>query len=150
MSLRGHPHLLLIIWILLSGMAASITAAIIMGAEFRGYLVGNPVFLVTLSTLVAATGIPTRLRSKDFLAIAFALILLASMALVGLLMVDTSTSLAKIAAGPLTSVGAYPSGPDVWFPFGAAFWFASSFCLTIASCFTGTLAARLFPRRKAR
>jgi hypothetical protein len=150
MTLRNHPHFLLIIWILLSGIIAYIAAAIIVGAAFRGYVVGNPVFVATLTTLVAYTGIPPSLERKDFLAVAFALILFASMALAGLLVVGTYASLARILAGPLTSVGVYPLGPDVWFPVGAAFWFASSFCLSIASCFAGTLAARLFQRGKAR
>lgn len=149
MTFHNHPHVSLVVWILLSGAIACVAATIIVGAEFRGYLIGNPVFFATLTTLVASTGVPPRLGQRDFLAIAFTLTLFASMAFVGLLAAETYAPLARILAGPLTNVGAYPRGPDVWFPAGAAVWFASSFCLSIVSCLAGTFAARRLQRRRA-
>jgi hypothetical protein len=150
MTFRAHPHLSLMLWVILSAVAARLSASLIVGSEFRGYLVGNPVFIAVLVSLVAYTRVPARLQRRDVFAVAFTLVLFVSMGLLALFVADTSPSLARFLAGPLTSVGAYPPGPDVWFPTGATIWFVSSFGLSIACCLVGTFAAGRFRARRTR
>lgn len=143
-----HPYLSLLIWMLVAAMAAYLVGVAVEGAEFRNYVVGNPVFVAVLAAIIAGTGTPPRISARHLLVIAATLALMVAMAFVALLMAEGLPGLAKVLAGPLTSIGAYPAGPDVWFPAGAALWFVTSFSLSIVACLAGTLIARHLRTRR--
>lgn len=137
-----HPYMSLLTWMLVAAMTAHLAGVTMRGAEFRNYIVGNPVFVAVLAAIIAGTGTPSRISARHLLVIAAALTLMVVMAFVALLIAEGLPGPAKVLAGPLTSIGAYPAGPDVWFPAGAALWFVTSFCLSIAACLAGAVAAR--------
>jgi hypothetical protein len=140
--LQKHPSLALILWILISAFAAYFTSRLFLGEEYRGFVVGNPIFFLTLTVLIISTKIPKHLGASQVFISVLSLLLFSTMGLISLFLINFSVQSARLLSGPITVIGYYPAGPDVWFPAGIVIWCASTFILILMAVIVGTTAGK--------
>lgn len=144
--IQRHSRLALLTVIFFAGIAAHLAVRGLVGSEFRGYAIGNPVYLITLTAFVVGGGARPPLGKRDLLVIVLALLLFATMGFAALFVAESSPRLARWLGGPMTAIGIYPVGADVWFPVGILIWGAAGFIVTVAGILIGFLMNKLLGR----